>query len=154
MVERRVAVTGGRGFLGAEVCRQTGATPFDLRDGFDVCLAPVALGGYTHVIHLAGVLGTDELFDRPHQAVDVNIHGTLNVLEACRLRDVAYTGITMPSVWTNVYSATKGCSRQLASAWHHEFGVPVSHVRAFNVFGEGQKVHGVAKIVPTFASAA
>jgi UDP-glucose 4-epimerase len=107
------------------------------------------------VIHLAGVLGTSELFQDPYRAVDVNIKGTLQVLQACQaLSGARYVGITMPQVWDNVYQATKLCSAKLASAWHRHFDIPVSHVRAFNAFGEGQKVYGVQKIIPTFATMA
>src|SRR6478752_5341040 len=60
------------------------------------------------------------------------------------------------SDWANVYQATKLCSMKLATAWHRNFGVPVSHVRAFNAYGPGQK-YGVGhpqKFLPTFASLA
>ncbi len=109
--------------------------------------------GAKHVIHMAGVLGTHELFDTPQLAIDVNITGSKNVLEFCRRNEASYTGITMPQVFPSLYTATKIATCAFATAYNHTHGVPVSHVRAFNAFGPGQ-AHGPGhpqKILPTFA---
>ena len=160
-----IAVTGGAGFIGQAVIKRAldighdawafdhsyGMTIMD-RDDLDEGLDRADV-----VIHLAGVLGTAELLELPYHAVDVNIKGTLNVLEWCKDNGAAYVGITMPdSSWANVYQATKLCAMRLATAWHRNFGVSVSHVRAYNVYGPGQK-HGPGhpqKFLPTFATKA
>lgn len=156
-----VAVTGASGFIGRAVTaelnnRKHAVIPIDLDMGFDIQdedTTDYIIGMKADaVIHLAGVLGTSELFDDPYRAVDVNIKGTLRMLEACKVLKARYVGISMPLVWDNVYQSTKMCSARLASAWHRHFDVPVSHVRAYNVYGPHQKVHGVQKIVPTFAT--
>jgi UDP-glucose 4-epimerase len=155
----RVGVTGGAGFIGRATCRSlfdAGHEPLvlDRASGWNVMHDP--LPACDAVIHLAGVLGTHELFDRPQTAVDVNVSGTLRVLEACREQGARYVGITMPPVFESIYTATKVCATRLASAYHHSFGVPVSHVRAFNAYGPGQ-AHGPGhpqKILPTFATEA
>lgn len=160
----KVAVTGGSGFLGAATVRKLKeagheADSFDLADGYDILNVDSLydLKGRDHVIHLAGMLGTAELFDTPEKAIEVNMIGTLNVLQMCERLGMGYTGISMPdSSWANVYQATKLGAMRLASAWHANKGVPVSHVRAFNAFGPGQK-HGEGhprKILPTFATEA
>lgn len=154
-MSNRIIVTGGMGFIGGAVCaqlRDEGFEPVPIDRDHDILLEPLPPES-DGVIHLAGVLGTSELFDAFDLAVDVNIKGTQRVLEYCRMHDVSYTGITMPSVWANVYQATKRCASILATAWHESFDVPVSHVRAFNAYGVGQK-HGKGhpqKILPTFA---
>jgi UDP-glucose 4-epimerase len=159
----KVLVTGAAGFLGKYVAADlatAGHDPvaLDLSSGSgdvrDISAVRQAAVQCQHVIHLAGMLGTAELFEAPHEAVDVNINGTLNVLLACEALGLGYTGITMPEVWDNVYQATKRAGRNLASAWHRHRGVPVSHVRAFNAYGAGQKLGPVQKIIPTFAARA
>jgi UDP-glucose 4-epimerase len=150
----RVAVTGAAGFIGGHVdlelaTRGHEIIPLDLHHGWDVKRDP--LPDCDKVIHLAGVLGTSELFDSPYQAIMVNVCGTLHVLEECFDKGAGFVGITMPSCWANLYQATKRCAKDLATTWHVEYGVPVSHVRAFNAFGPGQKLGPVQKMVPTFA---
>lgn len=157
----KIAVTGGSGFLGTAV--RSAATAygheawsFDRHFDQDVLSDLSGLSGADSVIHLAGMLGTSELFDTPEDAVRVNVTGTLRILQWCRDNGASYTGITMPDVFPSVYTATKVCAARLATAWHHAYGVPVSHVRAFNAYGPGQK-HGPGhpqKILPTFATEA
>ncbi len=161
----RIAVTGGSGFIGKatiDYASNIGHTAWsvDHHNGFDI-MKPfqldTGLQDADAVIHLAGMLGTSELFNFAEDAVDVNIKGALRILEWCRANGAAYVGITMPdSSWANVYQATKLAAMRLATAWHRNYGVPVSHVRAFNVYGPGQK-HGPGhpqKFLPTFATKA
>lgn len=157
----RIAVTGGSGFIGratveAAVAAGHVAWSFDRSHGDDVLGDLSGLKDADAVLHLAGMLGTAELFDAPQEAVDVNVTGTLRILEWCRAHRAAYVGISMPPVFPSVYTATKTAAVRLASAYHHAYGIPVSHVRAFNAYGPGQ-AHGPGhpqKIIPTFASRA
>lgn len=154
-----VAVTGAGGFLGRALTwhlveRGDTPVPYDL-PGCDV-RGPVAFGPARHVIHLAGVLGTSELFDRVTDALTVNVIGTANVLEAARRAGAGYTGITMPHVFPSIYTASKVGAQEVERAYHHAYGMRVSRVRAFNAYGPGQKhgPHHPQKIVPTFATEA
>lgn len=156
----KIAVTGGAGFIGAAVIDELRARgmegeSFDLRSGFDVRRRfdwGDDIGG---VIHLAGVLGTHELLDDIDLAIDTNIRGTINVLEACVRtgRRIPYVGISMPPVFPSVYTATKIAAGAFERVFRHEYHLPVVKVRAFNAFGPGQ-AHGPGhpqKILPTFA---
>lgn len=158
----KVLVTGAAGFIGSRVGAalnnaRHSVVRFDRTHGKSVVRMSdlTSMGKVDACIHLAGVLGTAELFDDPHTAVDVNITGTLNVLEYCRAVGAQFVGITMPkTTWKNIYTATKHCAADLATTWHLTYGVPVSHVRAFNAFGPRQKVGIPRKIIPTFSVAA
>ncbi len=155
-----IAITGSAGFIGTAVTRlleTQGVTVvgIDRRNGHDILdhdLREVVEGADT-VIHLAGILGTAELFDTVDEAIAVNITGTLRVLEACRDVNAGYVGITMHEVFPSIYTATKLASQRFGSAFHNAYGVPVSHVRAFNAYGAGQ-AHGPGhprKIIPALA---
>ena len=160
----KVLITGGAGFIGQYVKAELEAKGHEAiifdRPGDVVAIqgSPRSIFtwsdcGIGAVIHMAGMLGTTELFGQFDKAVDVNVKGAQRVLEFCKENGARYVGITMPEVWANVYQATKRCAAILATAYHESFKVPVSHVRAFNAYGAGQK-HGAGhpqKIIPTFA---
>jgi UDP-glucose 4-epimerase len=157
----RIAITGGAGFIGTatvEAARAAGhdVQLFDRTEGHDILGDLSGLAGADHVIHLAGVLGTSELFETPDLAIDVNVKGTARILEWCRESGAGYTGVTLPPAFRSVYTATKLCADALTTAWHHAFGVPTSVVRAFNVYGIGQKwgPGHPQKFLPTFATRA
>lgn len=156
----RVVVTGGHGFIGDHVVSELKGRGFeaevldrhfglDVRNIHDV---HKTMKGADGVIHLAGVLGTAELFESPQHAIQVNIGGGTNViLEALRANAV-FVNITMPHVWNNIYQATKKAVEDIATAYHEYFGLKCVNVRGFNVFGTGQKVGSPQKIIPTFSN--
>jgi UDP-glucose 4-epimerase len=159
---KRVAVTGSSGFIGrATVARlrelHADVVLIDRHSGIDVTdrAAMVAeLIGCDSVVHLAGVLGTAELFDSIDRAIATNLVGSLNVLTAAHKNDARYVGITMPDCWPSVYQATKLAATRLAEAFHNTTAMHVVHLRTFNVYGPGQ-AHGNGhpqKILPTFAA--
>lgn len=158
-----VLVTGGRGWIGSAVCRTLerrghAFQVFDRRSGDDVAngeLVARAVAGVDHVIHLAGVLGTHELFADPAGAVEANVIGSLNVTRSCLAAGVGLTEITMPRVNPSLYAATKACAMDIAEAYRHADGLRVSYVRAYNAYGPGQAYGGdhPQKIIPTFATA-
>jgi UDP-glucose 4-epimerase len=131
----KVVVTGGGGFIGRATCvwlKREGhdVAVFDHTYGDDVLGSLHTLDDFEAdaIIHLAGVLGTSELFSDVERAIDVNVKGTWRVLEWCLEHDARYVGSDLE----------------------------VSRVRAFNAFGEGQKFgpDHPQKIIPTFATKA
>jgi UDP-glucose 4-epimerase len=160
----RVLVTGGSGWIGQATCRALAergheCVPFDRTAGQDVREGRQVdeyVSACDHVVHLAGLLGTHELFESPQYAVEVNVGGALNVVLACVKHGVPLTEITMPRVNPSLYSATKGAAVDIAEAYRHAEGLRVSYVRAFNAFGPGQAYGGdhPQKIIPTFSRAA
>lgn len=159
-----ILVTGGDGWIGSAVRRRLSeldrdSVSFDRTSGNDVRDpddVAAAVKSVDYVIHLAGVLGTHELFDRPQTAVEVNVLGTLNVIEACATQGVGLTMITIPDVNPSLYAATKFCGQRMANVYAQSHGLHVNFVRAFNVYGPGQAVGDghPQKIVPTFATRA
>jgi UDP-glucuronate 4-epimerase len=105
------------------------------------------------VIHLAAQPGVRYSLENPHAYVDANISGFLNVLEGCRHHPVAhlvyassssvYGGNTkIPfAVDDNVdrpvslYAATKKANELMAHTYSHLFGIPVTGLRFFTVYG-------------------
>ena len=157
---KRIGITGGGGFIGQAAVKYAQGRGLEVvtfdRPEYDILGRLDALNDVDSIIHLAGVLGTAELFDTAELAVEVNVKGTLRILEHCAARGIGYVGITMPPVFQSVYTATKVCADRLATAWHLSKGLRTSRVRAFNAYGPGQK-HGPGhpqKILPTFATEA
>lgn len=158
----RVLVTGGRGWIGQATCKALEkrghlSVMFDRSDSFDVTKYETverAVHDVDHVIHLAGVLGTHELFANPQAAIDINVGGCLNIIRACLKHDVGMTEITMPDVNPSLYAATKKCALNITEAYRHAEGLRCSYVKAYNAYGPGQAYGGdhPQKIVPTFAT--
>lgn len=154
-----IAITGGGGFLGqaaADWARHYGheVIIFDRSEGDDV-LGPLdKMETADSIIHLAGKLGTAELFDDAESAVETNIIGALRVLQLCEKTGAGFVNISMPPIFPSVYTATKVCTDRLATAWNMFRDVPTSKVIAYNAYGSQQK-HGPGhpqKILPTFAT--
>jgi UDP-glucose 4-epimerase len=170
-----VLVTGGNGFIGRHTVSRLlleghdvavldwhgnppipGAELFlgDTRDASAVHEAMAHVDGF---IHLAGVLGTQETINQPIPAVEINILGALNVLEAAAHYKVpgVFTGVG--NHWmNNTYSITKTTVERFCAMYRDERKLPVSVVRCFNAYGPGQSIAApfgsskVRKITPSF----
>ena len=111
-VSRKVVVTGSKGFIGRHLMEALNRRPAVEVRGFDIDSSPKVLAEALRetnvVFHLAGIVGTTELLSRNFEAIDTNIKGTVNVLDACIRHGVGTVFYpTKPNVWLNTYSITK-----------------------------------------------
>jgi len=108
---------------------------------------------FAHVVHLAAQAGVRHSLTAPHDYVDSNITGFLNVLEGCRhvaSRHLIYASSSsvygantaLPfCVSQNVdhplslYGASKKANELMAHAYAHLFGLPATGLRFFTVYG-------------------
>lgn len=112
------------------------------------------------VFHLASVVGVKNYVDDPLRVVDVIVTGTRNVLELCHRHGIRLVftstsevygknpnppwaedddrvlGSTRTARWS--YSTSKAMAEHLVFAMHTGFGLPVTVVRYFNVYGPRQ----------------
>lgn len=160
---KNILVTGGNGFIGQHVCqylRDHGMEPKvfanrapadflgDTRDYTSVSEAVAVTDG---VIHLAGVLGTQETIREPQPAVETNIFGGLNVFKACAHYNKRAVYIAVGNHWmNNTYSITKTTAERFAFMFNKEMGTKIAVVRGLNAYGPGQKPGPVRKIMPNF----
>ena len=111
----------------------------------------------TYVVHLAAKADTRDAVDNPDIYVSVNIHGTVHILESARKVGVKNTVIvSSSSVYGNdtpapckeqapadraisPYGATKRTAEMFAYAYHHNFGMNITCLRYFNVYGENNR---------------
>jgi UDP-glucuronate 4-epimerase len=107
----------------------------------------------TSVVHLAAQAGVRYSIENPHAYLDANLAGFLNILEGCRhhgVRHLVYASSSsvygantrMPfSVHDNVdhpvslYAATKKANELMAHTYSHLYGLPVTGLRFFTVYG-------------------
>src|SRR3954471_6676996 len=105
------------------------------------------------VIHLAAQAGVRHSIDHPHAYVDANLEGFVNVLEGCRrqqCRHLLYASsssvyganVKLPfSVGdrtdhpVSLYAATKRANELMAYSYSHLYGLPVTGLRFFTIYG-------------------
>ena len=170
-----VLVTGGNGFIGGYVVNELldrgyrplvldarGRAPIvaaelifgDIRDETSITEAVAHVDG---VIHLAGVLGTQETIDNPRPAVETNLLGGLNVIEACLQYDLPLVNISVGNHWMqNTYAITKSAVERFAEMANHYRNGRITTVRGLNAYGPRQTPAApfgpskVRKVMPSF----
>jgi nucleoside-diphosphate-sugar epimerase len=157
-VNERILVTGSNGFIGAALTpllRQEGyaVTHFDHADG-DVSRKALAFAGVTHVIHLAAKTYVPESWQDPYSFYQVNVMGSANVLEFCRRHGCPVTLMSSylygpprrlpiaedhPIDPNSPYNHSKALVESIGEFYAAKFGLPVTILRPFNIYGPGQR---------------
>jgi len=106
------------------------------------------------VIHLAAIASVIESIDNPSFVNDVNVNGTLNMLEFCRKKNIKKFIFTSsaaifgnneskitessPTVPTTVYGSSKLTGEQYCRIYSELFGITTIILRPFNIYGPRQ----------------
>lgn len=108
---------------------------------------------FDRVIHLAAQAGVRYSLINPHAYTASNIEGFLNILEACRHHRVPHLAYaSSSSVYglnrkvpfsesdavdhpVSLYAATKRANELMAHTYAHLYGIPVTGMRFFTVYG-------------------
>lgn len=140
----------------------------DLRDAEFV--AAVAEGAQ-RIIHLGALPSVPRSIADPRSSLEVNVTGTLNVLEAARTHGVGHVvSASSSSVYganpilpkqedlatrpLSPYAVSKQATEALTNAYLHSYGMPTLSFRFFNVFGPLQRAdHVYAAVIPKFLDA-
>jgi UDP-glucose 4-epimerase len=168
---QKVCVVGGSGFLGSHVADQLSAAGnavciYDcvasrwLRpdqqmirgDLLDLDRLTQAVAGANVVYNFAAISDLNDALDKPARTVEVNVLGTVNVLEACRVNSVRRF-VCASTVY--VYSREGGfyrCSKQAAEHYVEEyqsaFGLDFTILRYGSLYGpRADASNGLFRIV-------
>ncbi len=192
---KKVLVTGGAGFIGHHVAtawRRCGASVVvldSLRTGkkenlthipadggltfiegsiTDLATVKRAMEGCSVVHHLAAQVSVPESMERPLECIEINVHGTLNVLDAAKAAGVSRVVFSssaavygddprspktedMTPAPKSPYGITKLDGEYYLKMYSEAHGVPTVSLRYFNVFGPRQDPRSVyAAAVPIF----
>jgi len=109
--------------------------------------------GITHVVHLAAQAGVRYSLKHPEAYVHSNLEGFVSVMELCRRHpSVKCIYASSSSVYglnrkqpfsendptdspANLYGATKKANELIAHSYHHLYGISVTGLRFFTVYG-------------------
>lgn len=161
---KSILVTGAGGFIGrrlVHVLKSAGHSVLELSSADGDITDPVTLERFDEtpmdfVFHLASRTYVPDAWREPADFQRVNVIGTVNVLELCRKRKIPLTYVSaylygipesLPVKETariepnNPYALSKFMAETVCGFYAEHFGIPVTIVRPFNIYGPGQKAH-------------
>ncbi len=168
-----IVVTGGSGFVGAYVCNHLAEQghsvriidiappPFGVKAEFvrasvlDVARLARLVPGAEAIIHLAALVDVNASVEDPFSDFQVNVQGTLNVLEAAKsagIEKVSYASSAAvygepvqipisedhPTEPSSPYGLSKLCAERYVLLYNKLYGMKNNALRLFNVYGKGQ----------------
>ena len=169
---KKAIVFGGSGFVGSHVADAlTNAgiktTIFDIHSSqhimdkqdfvqgsiLDEKLVEQAIKGQDYVYHLAGQADIGVGFDTPKETLQLNIQGTINILEACRKnsieRFVFASTVYVYSDAGGFYRASKQSCEIIIEEYQRNFGINYTILRYGSLYGprasEKNFIHNIIK---------
>ena len=122
--------------------------------------------GHDVVVHMAAHINVDESVISPRDFLDVNIGGTMNVLEAVRATECRMIfasscevyGYTHGSPATedaplsphSPYAASKSAADRMCFAYHESYGLDITILRPCNIYGPRQRSGRGGAVIPIF----
>lgn len=187
----KALVTGGAGFIGSNVARLLAAEGFDvvvldsLTTGYeknletlrdvrlvrgdvrDASLVAKLVEGASVVFHLAASVGNTRSIERPFEDSEVNVLGTLSVLEAarsCGVHKVVYSSSAAifgelrrlpideahPAEPDSPYGVSKLAGEKHCLAYARLHDIEAVCLRYFNVYGVNQRYDAYGNVIPIF----
>ena len=182
----KALVTGGAGFIGSHLCQRLLANGLEVvgvdnlvcgrlknldefknEPNFNFVQADIrdrkallsAMKGVDWVFHLAGLADIVPSIENPSLYFDMNVNGTLHVLECARetgvgrflyaassssygIPDIYPTGETAPINPQYPYALTKYQGEELVLHWAELYKFPALSLRLFNVYGPRSRTTG------------
>ena len=188
----RVLITGGAGFIGSTVAKELALKNVEvvvldnLSSGYrinidghpciklveedvrDSAAVDAAMADVDAVFHLAASVGNKRSIDQPVNDAEINVIGTLRVLEAARKAGVRKVVMSSsagifgelktlpiredhPAEPDSPYGASKLCAEKEGLAYAKLYGMEVVCLRYFNVYGPSQRFDAYGNVIPIFA---